>query len=101
MHCGIELLCSYSFTSEVPDHTAHWLCMAYRFVTLLSTSMVNSLEKIVMLAERACHGVVPHNGAMSSTTTQLLWLLYVQAKSVHSEACIVLTRGIFENSKRK
>ena len=40
-----------------------------------------------MLAyRRACHGAIPHNGAISSTTTQLLWLLYTQAKSVQSHS---------------
>ena len=40
----------------------------------LSTKMINSLEKTAIVAEN--HGVVPHNGAMCPTSTQLLWLLY-------------------------
>ena len=52
------------------------------------------------LQRRACHGVVPHNGAISSTTKQLLWLLHTQPKSEHSQASIVLTWGIFGDSKR-
>ena len=40
-----------------------------------------------MLAyRRACHGVVPHNGAISSPSTQLLWLLYTQANSDQSHS---------------
>ena len=68
--------------------TMHGIITAkMRFVTC---EMLNSLEKIVM-QRRACHGVVAHNGAISFTTTQLLWLLHTQPRSEHSQACIVLT----------
>ena len=43
-----------------------------RFVTLLSTEVLNSLEKLSWLQRRAFHGVVPHNRAIGPTSTQLL-----------------------------
>jgi len=64
------------------------------------TKVLNSLGKLSCFQRRACHGVVPHNGAISSTTTYLLWLLHTQAKSKQSQACIVLTWGILGNSKK-
>ena len=72
--------------------TAHRPCMAYiaktRFVTLLSTKIAQI--KLSCSQRRACHGVVTHNGAISSTTKQLLWLLHTQDKPEHSQACTVL-----------
>ena len=65
---GIELLC---FTSEVSGHCTQamhaWHVAKTRFVTLLLTKVVNSLEKSFMVTE---------NGAVCPTSTQLLWLLY-------------------------
>ena len=40
----------------------------------------------MLVYRRACHGAVPQNGATSSTTTQLLWLLYTQAESEQSHS---------------
>ena len=40
----------------------------------------------MLVYRRACHGAVPQNGAISSTTTQLLWLLYTQAESEQSHS---------------
>ena len=42
------------------------------------------------LQRRAFHREIPHNRAICPTSTQLLWLLQLQAKSEHSLACIVL-----------
>ena len=64
--------------------TAHGPCMSYshnKVCTLLSTKMLNSLEEIVMLAEKS----LSWNRNISSTTTQLLWLLYTPAKSEHMQ----------------
>ena len=55
---------------------------------------------MLCLQRTACHGVLSHNGAISSTTKQLLWLLHTQPKSKHSQASIVLTWGIFGDSSR-
>ena len=54
-----------------------------------------------MLAERSLSWSSTTQWSHSSTTTQLLWLLDTQAKSEHSQAYTVLTRGLFGNSKRK
>ena len=66
-------------TSEVSDHstqTIHaWHVAKTRFVTLLSTKVLNSLEKLSWLQRRAFHGIVPHNRVICPTSTQLLWLL--------------------------
>ena len=51
-----------------------WHVAKTRFETLLS-EVLNSLEKSSWLQKRACHGVVPHNGATCPTSTQLLRLL--------------------------
>ena len=73
-------------------------------VTLLSTKVLNSLEKLSWLQRRAFHGIVPHNIAICPTSTQLLRLLQLQAKSEHSLACTVLQdlrhlREIVEGSR--
>ena len=81
------LLVKYQITAHPPWMDIH--VAKTRFVTLLSTKMLNT-SKLSCLQRRACHGVVPHNGAIPSTTTQLLWLLHTQVKSEHSQACILL-----------
>ena len=58
----------------------------------MPTKMLN--RKLSSLQRRACHGVVPHNGIISSTTRSWLWLLYAQAKSEHSQACIILEASL-------
>ena len=66
------------FTSEVSDHSTQaihgWHVAKTRFVTLLSTKVLNSLEKL----------------SCCPTSIQLLWLLQLYAKSEHSLVCIVL-----------
>jgi len=49
-----------------------WHVAKTRFVTLLSTEVLNSLEKSSWLQKRE---VVAHNGATCPTSTQLLRLL--------------------------
>ena len=58
IHCGIELLYSEGFTSEVSDHITNAVaCSSTRSVTLLSVRVLNSLAKIVMIERMACHRV--------------------------------------------
>ena len=54
------------------NHPWHVHVAKTRFVTFLSTELLNSLEKSSWLQKR---GVVPHNGATCPTSTQLLRLL--------------------------
>ena len=70
------------FTSEVSDHSTQaihaWHVAKTRFVTLLSTKVLNSLEEVVMVAEKSFSwGSTIHNRAIcpTCTSTQLLWLL--------------------------
>ena len=75
MHYSIDCYVA----SEVSDHSTQaihaWHVAKTRFVTLLSTKVLNSLEKLSWLQRRAFHGAVPHNRAICPTRTQLLWLL--------------------------
>ena len=93
----IELLCRQSFTSEVSDHSTQavhaWHVATRRFVTLLSTKVVNR-EILVTVAEKS----LSWNRVICPTRMQLLWLLYTSVKSEHSLACKVLTWGILENT---
>ena len=99
LNCYVARLYQWSIRSQLTGHS--WHIAKTRFVTLLSTKMLNSLEKIVMLAEK--------NLSWCSTAqwshffyhyAATLGVIYTQAKSEHSQACIVLTWGILGNSKR-
>ena len=88
MQCTVALNCYVAKALLKYQITAHRPCMAYiaktRFVTLLSTKMLDTLEKIVMHAYREEFVTVQHHimePCISSTITQLLWPLYTQAKS--------------------
>ena len=52
-----------------------------------------------MLAEKSLSWSSTTQWSHFSTTTQLLWLLDTEAKSVHSQAYIVLTLGLFNKRK--
>ena len=71
MQCTVALNCYVAKALLKYQITAHRPCMAYiaktRFVTLLSTKMLDTLEKIVMHAYREEFVTVQHhahNGAM-------------------------------------
>ena len=73
MHCGIELL-HVCMSWDLPVNyqiTAHrpWHIVKMRFVTLPSTKLLNSLEEIVMLAEKSLSRAVPQNGAYHYAAT--------------------------------
>ena len=87
--CHVLPPIKYQITAHRPC-THAWHAAKIRFVTLLFTKVLNSLEKLSWLQTRAFHGVVSHNRAICPTSMQLLWLLQLQAKSEHSLACIVL-----------
>ena len=98
MNCAIELwhwtvmylrLYQWSMKSQ---HTGYaWHIAKMKFVTINS---------IVMLAQRACHGVVPHIGAifLSLHSYSGCW---IHRLSMNTGKLIVLTWSLFGNSKRK
>ena len=63
--CTTALTVAKALPVEVSDHSTQaihaWHVAKTRFVALLSTQVLNSLEKLSWLQRRAFHGVVPHN----------------------------------------
>ena len=69
MHYSIDCYVAKALaTSELSDHSTQdihaWHVAKTSFVTLLSTNVLNSLEKLSWLQRRAFHWVVPHNRAI-------------------------------------
>ena len=103
-HSSIDLLCSYIRLTSEGYQIACMEHIKNQVLTLLSTKLPNSLEKIVLLAEKSLSwsSSATYNGTISSTTTQLLCRrLYTPDKSEHGKACIVLEVSYIGNSKRK